>query len=86
MRRTGSWLLVSLAPVAMRPATSSWSPSAQHCAGADPLRRWMWSTTTGDDRMPADHVVKDVAAFARAVSAGLKHAAAGKVVTFRNRA
>ena len=32
--------------------------------------------------MPADHVVKDVAAFARAVSAGLKHAAAGKVVTF----
>jgi mannose-1-phosphate guanylyltransferase/mannose-6-phosphate isomerase len=32
--------------------------------------------------MPADHVVKDAAAFARAVSAGLPHAAAGKVVTF----
>jgi mannose-1-phosphate guanylyltransferase/mannose-6-phosphate isomerase len=32
--------------------------------------------------MPADHVVKDVAAFARAVNAGLPHAAAGKVVTF----
>lgn len=32
--------------------------------------------------MPADHVVKDGAAFARAVSAGLAHATAGKVVTF----
>ena len=32
--------------------------------------------------MPADHVVRDVDAFARAVSAGLPHAAAGKVVTF----
>ncbi|MDJ0738218.1 MAG: mannose-1-phosphate guanylyltransferase/mannose-6-phosphate isomerase [Gammaproteobacteria bacterium] len=32
--------------------------------------------------MPADHVVKDVAAFTRAVNAGLPHAAAGKVVTF----
>lgn len=32
--------------------------------------------------MPADHVVKDVDAFARAVQAGLPHAAAGKVVTF----
>lgn len=32
--------------------------------------------------MPADHVVKDVDAFARAVLAGLPHAAAGKVVTF----
>jgi len=32
--------------------------------------------------MPADHVVKDAEAFARAVSAGLVHAAAGKVVTF----
>jgi mannose-1-phosphate guanylyltransferase/mannose-6-phosphate isomerase len=32
--------------------------------------------------MPADHVVKDAKAFARAVAAGLGHAAAGKVVTF----
>ena len=32
--------------------------------------------------MPADHVVRDVEAFARAVSAGLPHAAAGRVVTF----
>jgi mannose-1-phosphate guanylyltransferase/mannose-6-phosphate isomerase len=32
--------------------------------------------------MPADHVVQDVDAFARAVAAGLPHAAAGKVVTF----
>jgi len=32
--------------------------------------------------MPADHVVKEVDTFARAVSAGLVHAAAGKVVTF----
>jgi len=32
--------------------------------------------------MPADHVVRDLEAFARAVSAGLAHAAAGKVVTF----
>jgi len=32
--------------------------------------------------MPADHVVRDVDAFARAVSAGLPHAASGKVVTF----
>lgn len=32
--------------------------------------------------MPADHVVKDVEAFARAVSAGMEHADAGKVVTF----
>ena len=32
--------------------------------------------------MPADHVVRDPSAFARAVSAGLPHAAAGKVVTF----
>jgi mannose-1-phosphate guanylyltransferase/mannose-6-phosphate isomerase len=32
--------------------------------------------------MPADHVVKDGAAFAQAVSAGIPHAAAGKVVTF----
>ena len=32
--------------------------------------------------MPADHVVRDVAAFTRAVQAGLPHAAAGKVVTF----
>lgn len=32
--------------------------------------------------MPADHVVRDAAAFARAVEAGLGHAAAGKVVTF----
>jgi mannose-1-phosphate guanylyltransferase/mannose-6-phosphate isomerase len=32
--------------------------------------------------MPADHVVKDAEAFARAVSAGLVHAGAGKVVTF----
>ena len=32
--------------------------------------------------MPADHVVKDGVAFARSVSAGIAHAAAGKVVTF----
>ena len=32
--------------------------------------------------MPADHVVRDTDAFAAAVSAGLKHAEAGKVVTF----
>ena len=32
--------------------------------------------------MPADHVVRDVDAFARAVSAGLPHAKAGRVVTF----
>ncbi len=32
--------------------------------------------------MPADHVVRDIAAFARAVEAGLRHAAEGKVVTF----
>ena len=32
--------------------------------------------------MPADHVVKDAAAFAHAVSAGLAHANSGKVVTF----
>jgi mannose-1-phosphate guanylyltransferase/mannose-6-phosphate isomerase len=32
--------------------------------------------------MPADHVVRDLKAFSRAVSAGLPHAAAGKVVTF----
>ena len=32
--------------------------------------------------MPADHVVRDVAAFSRAVNAGLAHAAEGKVVTF----
>jgi mannose-1-phosphate guanylyltransferase/mannose-6-phosphate isomerase len=32
--------------------------------------------------MPADHVVKDPAAFASAVAVGLEHAAAGKVVTF----
>ena len=32
--------------------------------------------------MPADHVVRDVDAFVRAVSAGLPHAEAGKVVTF----
>lgn len=32
--------------------------------------------------MPADHVVRDVAAFSRAVTAGLAHAAEGKVVTF----
>ena len=32
--------------------------------------------------MPADHVVKDVNAFVRAVAAGLQHANAGKVVTF----
>jgi mannose-1-phosphate guanylyltransferase/mannose-6-phosphate isomerase len=32
--------------------------------------------------MPADHVVRDTRAFANAVSAGLAHAAAGKVVTF----
>jgi len=32
--------------------------------------------------MPADHVVKDIDAFARAVSAGLPHADVGKVVTF----
>ena len=32
--------------------------------------------------MPADHVVRDTDAFARAVSAGLGHAGAGKVVTF----
>ncbi len=32
--------------------------------------------------MPADHVVRDGNAFARAVSAGLEHAVAGKVVTF----
>jgi len=32
--------------------------------------------------MPADHVVRDVEAFASAVSAGLPHAAAGRVVTF----
>ena len=32
--------------------------------------------------MPADHVVRDVDAFANAVAAGLEHASAGKVVTF----
>ncbi len=32
--------------------------------------------------MPADHVVHDVAAFSRAVAAGLPHAAEGRVVTF----
>ena len=32
--------------------------------------------------MPADHVVRDLAAFTRAVQAGMPHAAAGKVVTF----
>ena len=32
--------------------------------------------------MPADHVVRDTQAFADAVSAGLAHAEAGKVVTF----
>ena len=32
--------------------------------------------------MPADHVVRDGDAFASAVSAGLEHAVAGKVVTF----
>lgn len=32
--------------------------------------------------MPADHVVRDTDAFAQAVSAGLRHAEAGKVVTF----
>jgi mannose-1-phosphate guanylyltransferase/mannose-6-phosphate isomerase len=32
--------------------------------------------------MPADHVVRDVDAFAQAVAAGLPHAEAGKVVTF----
>ena len=32
--------------------------------------------------MPADHVVKDAASFARAVAAGIPHAAASKVVTF----
>lgn len=32
--------------------------------------------------MPADHVVRDGNAFASAVSAGLEHAVAGKVVTF----
>jgi mannose-1-phosphate guanylyltransferase/mannose-6-phosphate isomerase len=32
--------------------------------------------------MPADHVVRDTDAFANAVSAGLEHAEAGKVVTF----
>jgi mannose-1-phosphate guanylyltransferase/mannose-6-phosphate isomerase len=32
--------------------------------------------------MPADHVVRDVDAFAKAVAAGLEHALAGKVVTF----
>jgi mannose-1-phosphate guanylyltransferase/mannose-6-phosphate isomerase len=32
--------------------------------------------------MPADHVVKDLSAFVRAVNAALPHAAAGKVVTF----
>ncbi len=32
--------------------------------------------------MPADHVVKDTTAFARAVAAGIPHAEAGRVVTF----
>lgn len=32
--------------------------------------------------MPADHVIKDTAAFAHAVDAGLRHAVAGRVVTF----
>lgn len=32
--------------------------------------------------MPADHVVRDVDVFAQAVSAGMPHAEAGKVVTF----
>ncbi len=32
--------------------------------------------------MPADHVVKDAVAFARAVNAGMAHASVGKVVTF----
>lgn len=32
--------------------------------------------------MPADHVIRDREAFARAVAAGLAHALAGKVVTF----
>jgi mannose-1-phosphate guanylyltransferase/mannose-6-phosphate isomerase len=32
--------------------------------------------------MPADHVVRDVEAFARAVAAGMDHAMAGRVVTF----
>ncbi len=32
--------------------------------------------------MPADHAVKDLKAFSRAVAAGLPHALAGKVVTF----
>jgi mannose-1-phosphate guanylyltransferase/mannose-6-phosphate isomerase len=46
--------------------------AALHCEADDPVMIVM----------PADHVVRDGAAFARAVAAGLDHAAAGKVVTF----
>ena len=46
--------------------------AALHCEADDPVMIVM----------PADHVVRDGEAFARAVAAGLDHAAAGKVVTF----
>ncbi len=61
-------------------------PVGRNTAPAIALAAFHWAATAGDDAVmlvsPADHVIADTAAFARAVVAATEAARAGQLVTF----